>query len=393
VALFPILLDHAAGEYMRTVLVTEWHKTPGEAVRIGEVLVTVETAKAATEVEADRDGWLAVIDVPIGQEAPLGVALGHLTDTESEHANAAPERAATRPVLPDAPQVARGARIRASPYARRLARERNVALDRVTGSGPGARIKARDLPVSGKQVQGFETPTVLLHGFGADRTAWHGLRSLLSGLVIALDLPGHGSRVDRPAHSIEAIAEDIAAQLDERGVEEIHLVGHSLGGAAALALIASGRVSVRSLALIAPAGLGAPVSRGFTQALLEARSQVEMQAVLEQLVADPAHLPHALAAASLKQLEDGDNRDTLSRMEQALFGQGRAFDQSAVLARLSIPVRVIRGAADCVIPQVGAKMLPAQVALHVIPGIGHMPQIEAPDLVARLLFENQRSAR
>lgn len=392
-ALFPILLDQAAGEYMRAVLVTEWHKAPGEAVRTGDTLVTVETAKAATEVEADRDGWLAMIDVPQGEEAPLGVPLGRLTDTEGERASAAPKHAATRPALPDAPQVSRDGRIRASPYARRLALERNVALDRLTGSGPDGRIKARDLPLSGRPDREAETPTVLLHGFGADRTAWHGLRALLSGPVIALDLPGHGSRADRPAYSIEAIADDLAAQLEEWGVEEIHLVGHSLGGAAALALIASGRVSVRSLALIAPAGLGAPVSRGFTQALLAAHSEAEMQAVLERLVADPAHLPRALAAASLKRLEDGDNRDTLSRMEQALFVQGRAFDQRAVLARLSVPVRVIRGTADRVIPQAGANTLPAQVALHVMPGIGHMPQIEAPDLVARMLVQTRHSAR
>ena len=393
-ALFPILLNQAGGEYMEAVLVTDWHKATGDPVREGELLVTVETAKAATEIEAHCDGWLAAIDVPAGQEAPLGVPLGRITDTEGEAATPMPAKQgrASEAVSPPAAAPAGDTRLRASPYARRLARDRGVVLDRITGSGPDGRIKARDLPTGGFRDPAPEPPIVLLHGFGAERTAWHWLRALLQGPVIAFDLPGHGRRTDRKAHSLADIVEDVASQLDALGLEEVHLVGHSLGGAVALALTASGRVSVRSLVLIAPAGLGAPVSRVFTRDFLQAGDEASMQAVLERMVADAESLPSGLAAATLRRMEAGGARAALSALEAGLFDESAGFEFGTILRQLAIPIRVIWGTADRIIPWSLDITPPGQVALHLFQGVGHTPQIERPEIVARLISETRRSA-
>ncbi|MCB1149765.1 MAG: lipoyl domain-containing protein, partial [Chlamydiia bacterium] len=48
--LHPITIDAAGGEYMDSVLVIGWHKAPGDAVAAGDLLLTVETAKAATDI-------------------------------------------------------------------------------------------------------------------------------------------------------------------------------------------------------------------------------------------------------------------------------------------------------------------------------------------------------
>ena len=78
----PISIDSAGGEYMETVLVIAWAMKSGDPVKTGDLLVTVETAKAATEIEADRDGWLAEIFFAEGQEAPVGAVLGTIADSK-----------------------------------------------------------------------------------------------------------------------------------------------------------------------------------------------------------------------------------------------------------------------------------------------------------------------
>ncbi len=70
----------AGGEYMEAVVVVEWHKKPGERVEAGETVVTVETAKAATEIEAPASGVLAEIRVGIGEEIEVGGVLGIIGD-------------------------------------------------------------------------------------------------------------------------------------------------------------------------------------------------------------------------------------------------------------------------------------------------------------------------
>lgn len=396
-ALFPILVNQAGGEYMEAVLVTDWHKAPGDAVREGELLVTVETAKAATEIVSHCDGWLAAIHVPAGHEAPLDVPLGEITDTEGEMVMPVPAAKGSGPAIAhpraDASVApAPDGRLRASPYARRLGRERGVALDGIAGTGPGGRIKARDLPKGAAGGRSQDAPVVLLHGFGADRTSWHWLRALLTGPAIALDLPGHGRRTDQQALGLADIVEDLGDQLDALGLEEVHLVGHSLGGAAALALAASGRVSVRSMVLIAPAGLGASVSRAFTRSLLEAPDEAAMQSVLGGMVADATRLPSGLAAATLRRMDRDGARAALTAFEAALFDEGDGLDLRVVLGRLPFPIRVIWGRADRVIPVPPDLALPGQVALHLVDAVGHAPHLESADLVARLISETQRSA-
>jgi len=392
------VLNQAGGEYMEEVLVTDWHKAPGDAVREGDLLVTVETAKAATEIVSPCDGWLAAILVRAGQEAPLGAPLGQVTDTEGETAAPLPADNGLGPTPTHPPAEApatpaRDGRLRASPYARRLARERGVALDGIAGTGPGGRIKARDLLTGAVQDVPADEPIVLLHGFGADRTSWHWLRALLKGPVIALDLPGHGRRTDRQALGLADIVADLADQLDALGLEDIHLVGHSLGGAAALELAASGRFSVRSLVLIAPAGLGAPVSRAFTRSFLGATDEAGMLSVLGSTVADAASLPSGLAAATLRRMDTGGARAALTALEAGLSADRDGFDFRALLDQLLIPVRVIWGRADRIIPFPPNIALPGQVALHLFDGVGHTPQLERADHVARLISQTRSSAR
>lgn len=422
---FPIRLDSAGGEYMEDVLVVGWAAEPGDAVKAGQLLVTVETAKAATEIEAERDGWLAEIFYPAGQEAPVGVVLGTLADAPL--ASAAPlvdipSREVPSPEAPAAYTVGTSAaapasaRRVASPLARRAAQAAGLDLAEIRGTGPNGRIKQRDVlarlaardavpasatavPVPGSTPAGRPDPVVLLHGFGADRSSWRQVTPLLAAALpagtelLTLDLPGHGREVGRAAASIEAIALDLSTRLDSAGIERAHLVGHSLGGAAAIALSALGRLAVRSLTLIAPGGLGPEINAGFLAGLAEAATPEALGRWLTEMVGDPAALPAGFARAAFAQREQAGSRAALALLAGQLFAGGtQGFDLGAELARVTAPTRLIWGRADRILPAAHAARAPGFAALHLLEGIGHVPQLEDPALTARLIAETVRSA-
>ncbi|MFB2552873.1 acetoin dehydrogenase dihydrolipoyllysine-residue acetyltransferase subunit [Ensifer soli] len=422
----PIIIESAGGEYMEEVLVVEWRAKPGDAVKKGEVVVVVETAKAATEIEAPADGVLTDILYPVGKEAPVGATLGIVGDgvvgVARADATGAPVdnsliAAAEGAVLPpetslQAPAVRpAGARVVASPLARRRAREAGIDLSGLTPSAASGRIKRRDveavlaraaetpLPAARPAPSvpaGALPPIVFLHGFGADRSIWRQVTALIGRdqPVLALDLPGHGDALSMPAASVTEMALALSDVLEEKRIDSAHLVGHSLGGAVALALTALGRVSVRSLCLIAPAGLGPEIDHGFVAGLSKAGSEAALAPWLARMVGDPAVLPPGYAAAVLRQWRKTGAQEKLAGLALQLFPDGvQAEGVGAALAALRVPAKVIWGRRDAIIPPAHAEAVPGSVALHRLAGIGHVPQIECPEIVASLVGELVRSAR
>ena len=143
---------------MEEATILQWLKRPGEAVAKGEPLVEVETDKATIVYEAEQAGVLAEIVVDDNDVAALGAVIARLT-VEGGAAAAATASPTTSPAAASAHAVpapaasppartevgANGARARATPVARRLARELGVSLDGVEGSGVGGRIVRADV--------------------------------------------------------------------------------------------------------------------------------------------------------------------------------------------------------------------------------------------------------
>ncbi len=141
-----------------------WLKKEGDKVKSGDVLAEIETDKATMEVEAIDEGVLVKIVVPDGTaDVPVNALIGVIA-AEGEDVGAAPAAAApvaakqqeapAAPVAAAAPtqapaapvaQAPAGARLFASPLARRLAKDSRIDLARVKGSGPHGRIVERDV--------------------------------------------------------------------------------------------------------------------------------------------------------------------------------------------------------------------------------------------------------
>ncbi|MBS1066004.1 pyruvate dehydrogenase complex dihydrolipoamide acetyltransferase [Gluconobacter kondonii] len=136
-----------------------WLKAEGDTVAAGDVIAEIETDKATMEVEAVDEGILGRILIQEGVEGiPVNTPIAILVeegeavlDASSAQAPAAPKAetvsAETTPAAPasKAPAEAKGERIFVSPLAKRMARERGIALDALTGSGPNGRILKRDV--------------------------------------------------------------------------------------------------------------------------------------------------------------------------------------------------------------------------------------------------------
>jgi pimeloyl-ACP methyl ester carboxylesterase len=415
-----ITLAGGAGEYMESATVVSWSARVGDPVKAGDVVVVVETAKAATEIEAGRDGVLAAILAPEGAEVGIGAVLGRIADSldVDEMAVAALQPAIAEPeaAISGAPAKAEpvSRRVSISPLARRLARQAGLDPFGIAGTGPGGRIKSRDIeralrerreaapaaaPVAVEDSlaaakTGPAVPLVLLHGFGANAASWNMLRPHLDGRpVLTPELPGHGREPALETPSLEALAEAVLGQIEASGARECDLVGHSLGGAVAAVLAANQSVRVRSLTLIAPAGLGPEIDGGFLAGFLSARTAESLTPWLERLAADPVLLPRGYAQAVLRERERFGAGAAQAVIAQRLFSDGtQAISIAADLDRFTGPLKVIWGRGDRIIPQKHQDDLPGHAACHRLGGIGHMPHIEAPAVVAQLIMQTVRSA-
>ncbi|WP_395446387.1 acetoin dehydrogenase dihydrolipoyllysine-residue acetyltransferase subunit (plasmid) [Aminobacter sp. UC22_36] len=439
---------------MATGRISRWYVNEGAAVKKGDLLFEIETDKAAMEIDAPASGILRDVTGKEGIDIPVGEAVAWIY-AEGEAAKPAQQVAAsgapaqstapvtTAPTTPVAVSEAVPANavtgtlhngIRATPLARRLATEAGLELDAIAGSGPKGRVMRKDVeaaisvpkleaPVRAELInsrspassqprpapqraagaaplnfawlrQGEGRPIVLLHGFGADLNSWRPM--LAAGPVdvpmLALDLPGHGGSPRQTPADLEAIACDVEATLAALDVGPALLVGHSFGGAVAATVAARGHADVRALALIAPAGLGPEINGAFLQGFVRAKSEASLMPWLRLLVADEAVLSKPFVNATLAQAADAELRAAQAEIADRFFADGtQTFDIRNLIAGLRIPVRVIVGANDRIIPASQSQGLPGEVALHVFPATGHMPQVERREQVLKILLEMARA--
>jgi len=136
------------GLTMKEGKVVEWKKREGDQVEKGEVLFILETEKTTFEVEAPESGILSKILVKVDETVPVGAVVG-LIGGPGEVAEVPPEkpREGVRKEAERPAEVRRtaGEKVRATPLARKIAREKSLDLKSVPGSGMGGRVRRGDV--------------------------------------------------------------------------------------------------------------------------------------------------------------------------------------------------------------------------------------------------------
>ena len=143
------------GLTMEEGTVSGWLKHEGDAVKAGETILEITTDKLTNEVTSEHDGVLLKIVAQEGEDIPVKGLLGYIGEAGEQVGGAAAPAAvpveavapaaASAAVIAPAAVSAGGARIRISPFARKLAANMGVDYSALTGSGPSGRIVAKDI--------------------------------------------------------------------------------------------------------------------------------------------------------------------------------------------------------------------------------------------------------
>lgn len=267
-----------------------------------------------------------------------------------------------------------------------------IATDRWASGLQRHEIEAASLRIAYLDSGGTGAPLVLVHGFGGDKDNWvRTARYLKDSLrVIALDLPGYGeseSPVDGD-YTIAQQVERLHAFVRKLGLTHVHLGGHSMGGNVAASYAAKYPNEVASLWLVANSGMNRAPQSELRQRIADTGKNALVPATVQEyrelmpwVMARPPWIPgavvdvmaeRAVAAHELRAKQFAQIVREASTLEERLSG-------------LPIVTHVLWGELDRAVHvrsvDVLMGLLP-QSDRTVLPGIGHMPMIEAPEETA-----------
>jgi pimeloyl-ACP methyl ester carboxylesterase len=243
---------------------------------------------------------------------------------------------------------------------------------------------------------GQAPPLLLIHGSGAAGASWGLMVSALAGHhhVIRVDLPGCGQSPPAASYDVPAQANRVAAVLDDLGLRRVAVAGHSSGGYVGTALAEQRPDLVASLALIST---GPSIDALLPQPIIMRVLLGPPLGPLVWSIRSDAWIRKGASAAAARPLQVPDDMVAAVRgityrtMRAVLRGNTAYITERSVperLAALDVPVLVICGAADPRWDPASARQYDAVPNARVerLPGVGHLPILEAPETTSRLLL-------
>lgn len=235
---------------------------------------------------------------------------------------------------------------------------------------------------------------VLLHGFGGTHAAWSEIQpGLVQGAkVMAYDLPGHNRSLAYPNAGPAGVAvKAILADLAARGITKAHFVGHSMGGAIAALIGLRAPALAQSLTLLAPGGFGPEINADLLRRYGAATNADDIRRCLNEMSAPGFDMPtkYVVGLAASRGLPG--QHETLVEIADAITKDGRQGEiPRDMLMTLAMPVTVVWGTEDTVLPFKQTEHLPPAFKLEVLPGKGHMLMEEAREAVLRIIRQTAR---
>lgn len=268
------------------------------------------------------------------------------------------------------------------------------------------RIMARMNQYDGEHVPGMHVvhdgsrqapPLVLIHGSGASGGSWSPMVPALAGRhhVLRVDLPGCGQSPPAASYGVPEQAMQVAVHLDHLGLGPVTVVGHSSGGYVAAALAEQRPDLVRSIALIStgpsldallpqPLVLRVLLGPPFGPLLWSRRSDAMIRKGIGATAARPMDVPDDLVA-ELRATSYRTFRTVLRRNTEYIAE--RSVPER--LAALGVPVLAVFGTDDPRWNPSSVHQYDAVPGARIVqlPGVGHLPMLEAPEATSDLVLE------
>ena len=244
-------------------------------------------------------------------------------------------------------------------------------------------------------------PLVLLHGFGAEKDNWLSTAWQLSGRyrVLALDVPGFGQSSQDPEanYSFEEQAARVAAFLDAlRITAPVHIGGNFMGGAIAGIFAARYPQRVKSLWLIAPAGVVSAERSDLSRAIAAGQNPMvvgsteDFERLMDMIFVRRPYVPGAVMRIL------AENAASHRRFNEKIFGDMRqpSVPLEVLLKGSPVPTLILWGDQDRLVHVSGAAILGAvmpKAKVVVLKDVGHAPMIEEPRASADAFLAFQRA--
>jgi pimeloyl-ACP methyl ester carboxylesterase len=229
-----------------------------------------------------------------------------------------------------------------------------------------------------------QTPIVLIHGFGLDRSIWREMTRMYMAeqRVILVDMRGHGeSDAPQSQYAMSQMAEDVVRLLDFLEVDQAIICGHSMGGYVSLAFAEQFPYRLAGLGLITTrADADTEEKKAGRYQLVESVKQLGCKALADSL-APRLSKDQDVVEKSYRLLNQTDPQGIIG----SALGMANREDHTDLLSQIAVPALVVAGAEDQImdigVAEKMAALLPNREFL-LIPNAGHMPMWEEPQTLA-----------
>lgn len=407
------------GMTMEEGVVIDWPLAIGGAVEKGDIVLVIESEKAEVEIEAPASGVLRHIYIEAGETVPCGTLLAAITDgidepfdTDAFHAAEDHPEARGEVGLQVTGSSAEKAQISSpekssrkpiAPAARALARKLGMDPEKIPGTGPSGRVTKQDVEAYAKAreslfqvdqgvslevlTSGAGDPVLLLPGLGTDASAFARQAPLLAERFAVHGINPRGVGLsDAPeseSYDVAQTASDAAAICSG----EVHIIGASLGAAAALELALDHPERVKTLTLITPFTGVSPrlraVAEGWQRMAFEVDPGTLAAGLLPWFFSSSFLADDAARGRTLRGLAQTVARVPASTLQRMVAGMLKwSNSRVADLSRISAPTLVISASEDLLVPDAASIAEAISGAtLREVEGAGHAVALEAPDLV------------
>jgi 3-oxoadipate enol-lactonase len=414
------------GMTMEEGTVIEWPLEIGRSVEKGDVVLIIESEKAEVEIEAPASGFFRHAYIEEGETVPCGALLGAITESvdgtfDADAFHAAEDRTenkgsgdlqvkASPDVRPKASVSQETAEKPIVPAARAAAKKLGIDPQDVPGTGPKGRVTRQDVEAYARArealvavadgvslevlTDGEGDTVVLLPGLGTDASAFARQAPVLAERFRVHGVNPRGVGIsDAPTserYDVAVTASDAAAVYEGSA----HVIGASLGAAAALELALNHPDRVKTLTLITPFTEVSPrlraVGEGWRRTAAEASPEALAASLLPWFFSPGFLADDKLRDRTLRGLAQTVARvrpATLDRMIAGMLVWSNT--RGPDLSQIGVPTLVISAGDDLLTlhPTSLIESIPGAVSV-VIEGAGHAVALEAPDEVNRAIAEH-----